>query len=127
MFISTEAHVFSNFTKKSFPNAYRALTEKFPQSMIGEPYHTSKLLTVLLVKQLAERVDSSEVVVGLASPGYAESELLSEVRNSVVAKIGESIFARSGEDGGRLCMLAAISSTDEEFHKGYYSHAKWRR
>ena len=101
--------------------------EKFPKSKISQPYHTSKLLTVLLAKQLTEKIDSSEVVVGLASPGYAESELLNEVRDSVVAKIGECIFARSGEGGRRLCMLAAIASTDAQFHKGYYSHAKWRQ
>jgi len=29
------------------------------------------------------------------------------------------------EQGGRLCVLSSITSTDEEFHKGYYSHAKW--
>jgi len=125
LFISSEVHAFSNFTEKSLPNAYRALTDAFPKSTNGQPYHTSKLLTLLLAKQLAEKVNSSEVIVGLATPGYAESELLNDFRNAVT-KIVEFIFCRSMEDGGRLCTLAAIASTDEQFHKGYNSHAEWR-
>jgi len=124
LFISSEGHAFSNFTKKSLPNAYRILTEEFPNSANGQPYHTSKLLTILLVKELAEKVDSLEVIVGLATPGYAESGLQNDIQNPVT-KVVETIFSRSVEDGGRLCTLAAITSTDEQFHKGYNSHAKW--
>lgn len=126
LFISSEVHAFSNFTEKSLPNAYRALTDRFPKSMNGQPYHTSKLLTVLLAKQLAEKVDSSEVVVGLATPGYAESELLNDMQNFVTRML-EAIFRRSVEEGASLCVLADVTSTDEEFHKGYNSHAKWRQ
>ena len=126
LFISSEVHAFSNFTKNSLPNAYRTLTDEFPKSANGQPYHTSKLLTVLLAKQLAQKVDSSEVIVGLATPGYAESGLLNDFRNPVT-RIVEAIFCRSMEEGGRLCTLAAIASTDEEFHGGYNSHAKWRQ
>lgn len=126
LFISSEVHAFSNFAESSLPNAYHALTEKFPKSASGQPYHTSKLLTVLLAKQLAEKVDSSEVIVGLATPGYAESELLSDIRNTIT-RLVEATFCRSMEDGGRLCTLAGVASTDEQFHKGYYSHAKWTK
>jgi NAD(P)-dependent dehydrogenase (short-subunit alcohol dehydrogenase family) len=126
LFISSEVHAFSNFTKKSLPNAYRTLTDEFPKSASGQPYHTSKLLMVLLVKQLAEKVDSSELIIGLATPGYAESELLNDFRNPVTSML-EAVFCRSMEQGGRLCTLAAIASTDEEFHGGYNSHAKWRQ
>jgi len=124
LFISSEVHAFSNFTKRSLPNAYRTLTEELPKSANGQPYHTSKLLTLLLAKELAEKVDSLEVIVGLATPGYAESELLSDFRNPVT-RVVEAVFCRSVEDGGRLCTLAATTSTDEQFHKGYNSHAKW--
>ena len=126
LFISSEVHAFSNFTKSALPNAYRTLTEDFPNTANGQPYHTSKLLTVLLAKQLADKVDSSEVIVGLATPGYAESELLKDFKG-IVTKMVEAIFCRSVEQGGRLCTISAVSSTDEEFHKGYFSHAKWRQ
>ena len=126
LFISSEAHAFSNFTEKSLPNAYRTLTDGLQKSANGQPYHTSKLLTVLLAKQLAEKVDSSEVIVGLATPGYAESELLNDFRNPVT-RVVEVILRRSMEEGGRLCVLASIASTDEEFHGGYNSHAEWRQ
>lgn len=78
---------------------------------------------VLLAKQLAEMVDWSEVIVGLAVPGYAESDLLDDFRNPVT-RVVESIFCRSMEEGGRLCTLAAITSTDEEFRGGYNTHAR---
>lgn len=126
MFISSEAHAFSNFTKAALPKAYSTLTEQAPKTMNGQPYHTSKLLTVLLSKQLAEKVDSSEVIVGLATPGYSESGLLKDLQNPVT-RIVEAIFCRTMEQGGRLCTLAAITSTDEQFHKGYNSHAKWKQ
>ena len=124
LFISSEVHAFSNFTRPALPNAYRTLTEEFPNTFNGQPYHTSKLLTVLLAKQLAEKVNSSEVIVGLATPGYSESELLKDF-GGPVTKMVELTFCRSMEQGGRLCVLSAVTSTDEEFHKGYYSHAKW--
>jgi len=126
LFISSEVHAFSNFTKSALPNAYRTLTDDFPNTVSGQPYHTSKLLTVLLAKQLADKVDSSEVIVGLATPGYAESELLNTFKGPLT-KMVEAIFCRSVEQGGRLCTLSAVSSTDKEFHGGYFSHAKWRQ
>ena len=126
LFITSEVHAFSNFTKKALPNAYRALTDAFPTSIDGQPYHTSKLLTILLARQLAEKVNSSEVVVALATPGYAESELLNGFRGPMTWMV-EALFCRSAEEGGRLCTLAAITSTDEQFHKGYNSHAQWRQ
>lgn len=124
LFITSEAHAFSNFTRPALPNAYRTLTEEFPSTFNGQPYHTSKLLTVLLAKQLAEKVDSSEVIVGLATPGYSESELFKDF-GGPVTKMTELVFCRSMEQGGRLCVIPAVASTDEEFHKGYYAHAKW--
>ena len=124
LFISSEVHAFSNFTEAALPNAYHTLTERFPTTLNGQPYHTSKLLTVLLAKELAERVDSSEVIVGLATPGYAESELLKDFKGPVT-RMTEATFCRSMEDGGRLCVLSAVTSTDEQFHKGYNSHGKW--
>ena len=124
LLISSEAHAFSNFTEKTLPNAYRTLTERFPSTFNGQPYHTSKLLTLLLVKQLAEKVNSSEVIVGIATPGYSESGLLKDFEGPLT-KVVAAIFCRSMEDGGRLCTLAAITSTDEQFHGGYNSHSKW--
>ena len=124
LFISSEVHAFSNFTEKTLPDAYRTLTEQFPNSVNGQSYHTSKLFTLLLAKQLADKVNSSEVIVGLATPGYSQSELLKDFRGPVSTMV-EVIFSRSTEEGGRLCTLAAITSTDEDFHKGYNAHAKW--
>lgn len=124
LFITSEAHAFSNFTRKALPNAYRTLTAEFPQAITGQPYHTSKLLTVLLVNQLAEKLDPSEVIIGLATPGYAESELLRGFRGPLTWT-AEALFCRSAEQGGRLCTLSAVTSTDEQFHKGYNAHAEW--
>ena len=124
LFITSEVHAFSNFTRPALPNAYRTLTEEFPNTFNGQPYHTSKLLTVLLAKQLAEKVNPSEVIVGLATPGYSESELLKDFGGPVTKMVG-FMFGRSAEQGGRVCVLPAVTSTDEEFHKGYYTHVNW--
>lgn len=82
-------------------------------------------MTILLAKQLAEKVNSSEVIVGLASPGYAKSDLFKDFGGGPITTMTEFMFRRSMDEGGRLCTLAAIAFTDEQFHKGYYTHAKW--
>lgn len=82
---------------------------------LSERYPVSKLLEVLVVRQLAPRLAGSGVVLNLVSPGLCHSELAREAGLSL--RVTKFFLARSTEVGSRTLVAAAAA--------GGASHGKY--
>ena len=94
-----------------------------------ERYGTTKLLDILLVRELAERLDAaspggSPVVVNTANPGLCQSALFRDVflvGRLLVAAL-TSLIGRTSEQGSRALMAAVAGG--RESHGQYVDSAQ---
>lgn len=82
---------------------------------LSERYPVSKLLEVLVVRQLAPRLEGSGVVLNMVSPGLCHSELAREA--GLQLRVTKFFLARSTEMGSRTLVAAATA--------GRASHGKY--
>lgn len=87
-------------------------------------YATTKLLDILVVQELAERLDAasagaSPVVVNTANPGLCKSQLFRSVNavGQFVLALAGLVIARTSEQGSRALMVAVAG--------GRESHGKY--
>ncbi|KAK9452819.1 short chain dehydrogenase sol3 [Dipodascopsis uninucleata] len=114
--VSSEVHAMSSFPEWKEPNTFVALDDQ-TNARMSERYPTSKLIEVLLVRQIAPKLEDSSVIINMLNPGLCHSELS---RN---AGLGLQIFkfflARTTEVGSRTLVAAAVAG--KESH-GRYMH-----
>ena len=72
--VSSEVHAWSKLPEWKKPNTFDALDDE-STSNIRERYPTSKLLEILVVRQMAPRLESSGVIQNILNPGLCHSEL----------------------------------------------------
>lgn len=82
---------------------------------LSERYPVSKLLEVLVVRQLAPRLEGSGVVLNMVDPGLCHSELAREA--GLQLHVMKFFLARSTEVGSRTLLAAATA--------GSASHGKY--
>jgi hypothetical protein len=88
---------------------------------MGERYPTSKLVTILAVRELIARMtgDDGSVVVNMVNPGFCHSQLgrnatgIGQLRMRVL----KAVLARTTEVGSRT--LVAAASAGKESHGQY--------
>ncbi|KAK4179822.1 putative Dehydrogenase/reductase [Triangularia setosa] len=126
--VASEAHFLTSFKERLEPNIFECFRNgNFDQY---ERYNTSKLLDVLLARELANRLDASspagnsKVIVNSVNPGLCKSGLFDKVPVIVSLFIGSLslIFARSSEQGSRTLLAAAAGG--RETHGKYMDAAK---
>ncbi|KXN68849.1 hypothetical protein CONCODRAFT_8813 [Conidiobolus coronatus NRRL 28638] len=91
-------------------------------------YSRSKLMNILFTKELAKRLANKNIIVAAVHPGFVKSNLgLDSITNPIInlfARIAmffiTSIFARSGEEGAKTTIFAAI---DDSIKSGEYYDA----
>lgn len=92
---------------------------------MADRYNTSKLLDVLLTRQLASLTSGPnsqpQVIINTPQPGLCHSSLTREADGiiAVILYVLKGIFARTTEVGART--LIAGSSAGEESHGAYMS------
>ncbi|KAL2268640.1 hypothetical protein VTJ83DRAFT_3486 [Remersonia thermophila] len=119
--VSSIAHMQTTFAQQSAPHIFSAFQ---PGDHMDERYGTSKLLVILLVRELAERLSAaaspnpSPVIVNSAHPGLCKSDLFRSVPTAgraVVAALNQ-LIGRSSE-AGASALLAAVAGGRESHGK----------
>lgn len=117
--VTSEVHGWTKFPEGNSEDVFDALDESAKKSM-DERYPTSKLLEVLVVRELAPKLESTGVVLNMLNPGLCHSEL---ARDSGWGLWFLKLFlARSTEVGSRTLIASAVAG--EESHGKYMSDAK---
>ncbi|KAM3084232.1 hypothetical protein ACMFMG_001663 [Clarireedia jacksonii] len=124
--VASDAHEQAVFRERKAPNLMEALRD--PNSDYQQDrYNLSKLLEILLVRELAPKLANSgkpPVILNTLTPGFCHSELM---RNAVfplnvLAWIGKALIARTTEVGSRT--LVAAAAAGEESHGQYMVDCK---
>ncbi|TVY45475.1 Short chain dehydrogenase [Lachnellula occidentalis] len=114
--VSSEFHGRTKFPEWKEPNTFDALNEPSKISF-SERYPTSKLLEILLLRQIAPAIEGSGVILNALTPGLCHSELTREVNSFLT--IFKFFFTRSTEIGSRTLVISAMA--------GVESHGKYMR
>ena len=114
--VASEVHGWTNFAEWKEENTFGALSdEPVGAKAMAERYRTSKLLEVLVVRELAPRLASSGVTLNMLNPGFCHSEILRD--EGWFAYLMKLILARSTEEGSRT--LVAAAAAGKESHGAY--------
>ncbi|KAK5173287.1 uncharacterized protein LTR77_001968 [Saxophila tyrrhenica] len=116
--VSSEVHGFTKFPVRNEPNIFEALKEN-RKEYFKDRYQDSKLLEVLVVRQLAPKLEGSGVVLNMLNPGLCHSELSRD--GPFVLEVIKFLLARSTEVGSRT--LVASAAAGSESHGKYMSDA----
>lgn len=70
----------------------------------------SKLMLILLVREMSTHVKESEVIINTFTPGYCESGLIDDIKGiaRVVLDLAKKATARTTEVGGRTLVAAIV-------------------
>lgn len=117
--VSSEVHAWTKFPEWKEPKVFDALGIESKAGM-GERYPTSKLLEVLVVRQMAPKLDGSGVILNILNPGLCHSGLGREA--GVFLAVMKLVLARTTEVGSRTLVAAAVAGSDS--HGKYMTDAK---
>ncbi|RAK95957.1 short-chain dehydrogenase/reductase [Aspergillus ibericus CBS 121593] len=125
--VASEVHAFARFPERRAPEEkgvgiFEALDDPdHYYGTMGERYHASKLLDVLLARALADRVAGDQVVVNCLNPGLCRSQLSREMDTALVRGVLH-LLGRTLEVGGRT--LVAAAAAGRESHGQYMSNGE---
>lgn len=111
--VSSEVHGWCKFPERDEPNVMAALAAG---EDMDERYQVSKLLEVLVVRQIAPRVGGG-VILNMLNPGLCHSELSRDAGLGLT--VMKFFLARSTEVGSRTLVAAGLAG--EESHGRYMS------
>lgn len=113
--VASEVHAWAKFPEREEPNILAALDAN---EDLGERYQVSKLLEVLVIRQIAPRIKGG-VVLNMLNPGLCHSELSRDAGMGLA--VMKFFLARSTEVGSRTLVAAGLAG--EESHGKYMSDA----
>lgn len=117
--VTSDVHAWTGFPEWKTRNTFVTLDEERTADMQAR-YSTSKLLEVLIVRELAPRLADSGVILNMLTPGLCKSRLSREA--GWMLHIMIFLFARSTEVGSRT--LVAAAGTGPESHGAYMIDGK---
>ncbi|KAJ2982137.1 hypothetical protein NQ176_g1584 [Zarea fungicola] len=112
--VSSEVHAYAKFPEAKEPAIFKALDENYQQDM-SDCYRTSKLLAILILRQIAPKIAGSGVICNYLSPGLCHSGLFRSA--GWLPAVLKFVFARSAEVGSRTLVAAAVAP--QESHGKY--------
>lgn len=110
--VSSEVHAWTDMPERKAPSVF---TELDKNEHFDQRYQTSKLLEVLVVRQIAPQLAGSGVVLNMLNPGLCHSELTRDAPFSFT--VVKFFMARSTEVGSRT--LVAAGTVGKESHGKY--------
>jgi len=116
--VSSEVHGLTKFPQWKEPHIFDALDVE-SKTALRERYPTSKLLEVLIVRQIAPQLEGSGVIINMLNPGLCHSELARD--SGFGLAILKFFLARTTEVGGRTLVASATAgpeSNGKYFHDG---------
>ena len=117
--VTSDVHARTEFPEWKEPNTFDALADE-SNARIAERYPTSKLLEVLVIRQIAPKLNGSGVILNMLNPGLCHSELARE--GGWFLTIMKTLLARTTEVGSRTLVAAAVAGP--ESHGKYMSDAQ---
>jgi NAD(P)-dependent dehydrogenase (short-subunit alcohol dehydrogenase family) len=109
--VTSEVHALTNLPESKHANTFISLDD--PQkSNMEQRYSTSKLIEVLVVRELAEKITNNKVILNMLNPGLCHSTLWRE-KNWVVY-ILSLLLGRTTEVGAR-CLVAGAAAGEESY------------
>ncbi|KAF2866327.1 NAD(P)-binding protein [Massariosphaeria phaeospora] len=111
---SSELYLMAKFKESKAPlgQIFATLSDE-KKSNMADRYNVSKLLVVLLVKQMAALapLESSAVIVNNVGPGYCKSELGRE-QSAMLNALAGAMGARTTEVGSRMVVYGATAGSE---------------
>ena len=107
--VSSDVHAWTKFPEWKEPNIFDALDDK-SKARMGKRYPTSKLLEVLVVRQIAPELEGSGVILNMLNPGLCHSELARDAGLSLA--FVKFLLARTTEVGSRTLVAAALAGSE---------------
>ena len=101
------------------PNIFEALDNE-KKAKMSERYPTSKLLEVLVVREIAPKLEGTNIVLNMTNPGLCHSELSRD--GSWFLEVLKFFLARKTEVGSRT--LVAPTQAGPETHGKYFHDSK---
>lgn len=117
--VASEVHAWTKFPEQNSPSIFAALDDPATPSM-AERYMTSKLLEVLVVREIAPRLTDSGVVLNMLNPGLNKTALGGN--ESWVLVVMRSLLGRQVHVGARTYVSAAVAG--RESHGRYMTDGK---
>lgn len=117
--VSSALHKFATLPSRKEAKIFDALRKQISET--GEHdarYNDTKLLIVLYGQELARAMSKSDkpaVTINWVNPGYCLSELIRE--KTMSKRIGDTLLARSTDEGARTLVDAVISGKEERHGK----------
>eukprot|EP01057_Protomagalhaensia_wolfi_P001340 Protomagalhaensia_wolfi_Nauph_80__1339@NODE_179_length_3278_cov_264_687249_g135_i0_p1_GENE_NODE_179_length_3278_cov_264_687249_g135_i0NODE_179_length_3278_cov_264_687249_g135_i0_p1_ORF_typecomplete_len327_score64_83adh_short/PF00106_25/7_7e31adh_short_C2/PF13561_6/3_5e15KR/PF08659_10/3_1e09Epimerase/PF01370_21/0_00019Sacchrp_dh_NADP/PF03435_18/0_0022Sacchrp_dh_NADP/PF03435_18/6e03RmlD_sub_bind/PF04321_17/0_0513Beta_HSD/PF01073_19/0_11_NODE_179_length_3278_cov_264_687249_g135_i022273207 len=113
--VASEVHAWAKFPERNLPQGQiLASLSDMKTATMKERYLTSKLLEVLIVREISPLVSkssNSSVVLNMLNPGFCHSELNRELAGWIEAAV-KLVLARSTEMGSRTHVAAASAGPD---------------
>ncbi|KAF5525259.1 Short chain dehydrogenase atnD [Colletotrichum aenigma] len=113
---SSEVHAWTDLPEWKTENTFKSLDDETKADM-NMRYPATKLLKILVSRELAARLDGSGAVVNMQQPGRCHSELTRE--DGRITAVLKFVLARSTEVGSRTLVAAASA--------GIASHGAYMR
>jgi NAD(P)-dependent dehydrogenase (short-subunit alcohol dehydrogenase family) len=117
--VSSEVHGYTQFPQQKEPSIFKALADASKYN-VDEGYPNSKLLEVLVVRELAPKLANSGVILNMLNPGLCHSGL--NRNGSWILAFMKLFIARSTEVGSRTLVAAGVAGP--ESHGKYMSDGK---
>jgi NAD(P)-dependent dehydrogenase (short-subunit alcohol dehydrogenase family) len=112
--VASEVHAWTKFSEQHAPSIFAALDDPNSKTM-AERYMTSKLLEVLIIRDIAPRLAGSGVILNMLNPGLNKTTLGGH--DSLVLVIMRALLGRKVDVGARTYVAAAVA--------GGESHGKY--
>jgi NAD(P)-dependent dehydrogenase (short-subunit alcohol dehydrogenase family) len=119
--VVSEAHDWTKFPEHNSKNIFAALGNKELANM-EERYNTSKLMQILLLREMVLKAADDSVVINMVNPGFCRSNIAREHDLGIIFAIVQKLLARTTEVGGRT--LVAGATGGDESHGAYMTDAK---
>ncbi|CAG8962347.1 hypothetical protein HYFRA_00005403 [Hymenoscyphus fraxineus] len=110
--VVSDAHLIAKFTELKEMMIFETFDDKerATPAVMMDRYPTSKLLEVLIVRQIAPMLEGSDVVMNMVNPGFCKSDLARE--KHIFMTILSYLFARTTETGAAIMVTAAMSRNE---------------
>jgi NAD(P)-dependent dehydrogenase (short-subunit alcohol dehydrogenase family) len=109
--VASEMHAYTPFDERKEASIFAALDEDREGAMALR-YRASKLLEILVIRQIAPKLKGSNVILNKVNPGFCHSGLARESDTGIKRKLFKTFVARSTEVGSRNLVLAATAGPE---------------
>ncbi|KAI9700903.1 MAG: hypothetical protein M1820_006664 [Bogoriella megaspora] len=122
-FVASGLHEMAKFPEKSLPQGeILAALNDSKRYVQQDRYPTTKVISMLWMKELARRIQGEQIVINQPNPGFCKTDLMRHAKGMTgfMVKVFTALVARSAQDGAR-CILDSAVIKGSESHGCYVS------